>query len=423
MGTENTDESFFDELFRENYGKITGALIRKFGPERFDLIESAIQDAFLKAIQLWPNKGRPEKPLNWLIRVASNSALDHLRHQTRLGAISNDVFNESAEDPTSYFSDEVTDDDLRMLFLCCHPVLPLESQLAFLLKAAYGFNVKEIAKAFVSTEEAIAQRLVRAKQKIRQEKVAFELPEGPELAERLDAVALGLYLLFNEGYSASEGEQLVRRNLCEDAIRLTKKLVLHPLGNVPMIHALLALMLFHNARMATRTDAVGNLLLLKDQDRSCWDKAILEEGSLHLSLAMGRSEISRYHLEAGIAALHVFARSWEETDWAQITANYEMLERISPSPVVTLNRIAATLHGSGPERALIELQKSENVLAGLDYYLYPAVAAEIHSRLGNYEEAAKRCRQALRLAGTNAEKAFLMSKLMQFEANDCARKG
>ena len=157
MGTENTDESFFDELFRENYGKITGALIRKFGPEQFDLIESAIQDAFLKAIQLWPNKGRPEKPLNWLIRVASNSALDHLRHQTRLGAISNDVFNESAEDPTSHFSDEVTDDDLRMLFLCCHPVLPLESQLAFLLKAAYGFNVKEIAKAFVSTEEAIAQ--------------------------------------------------------------------------------------------------------------------------------------------------------------------------------------------------------------------------------------------------------------------------
>ena len=423
MGTEITDESFFDELFRENYGKITGALIRKFGPERFDLIESAIQDAFLKAIQLWPNKGRPEKPLNWLIRVASNSALDHLRRQTRLGAISNDVFNESAEDPISHFSDEVTDDDLRMLFLCCHPVLPLESQLAFLLKAAYGFNVKEIAKAFVSTEEAIAQRLVRAKQKIRQEKVAFELPEGPELAERLDAVALGLYLLFNEGYSASEGEQLVRRNLCEDAIRLTKKLVLHPLGNIPMIHALLALMLFHYARMATRIDAVGNLLLLKDQDRSCWDKAILEEGSLHLSLAMGRSEISRYHLEAGIAALHVFARSWEETDWAQITANYEMLERISPSPVVTLNRIAATLHGSGPEQALIELQKSENVLAGLDYYLYPAVAAEIHSRLGNYEEAVKRCRQALRLAGTNAEKAFLMSKLMQFEANDCARKG
>lgn len=418
MGTENTNEGFFDELFRENYGKITGALIRKFGPEQFDLIESAIQEAFLKAIQLWPSKGRPEKPLNWLIRVASNSALDTLRHQTRLGAISDNLFSELVDEPTNYFPDEVTDDDLRMLFLCCHPALPLESQLALLLKAACGFNVREIARAFLSAEEAIAQRLVRAKQKIRQEKIAFELPGGPYLAERLDAVALGLYLLFNEGYSASEGEQLVRRNLCEDAIRLTKKLVLHPLGKVPMIHALLALMLFHYARMPTRTNAVGNLLLLKDQDRSCWDKAVLAEGSLHLSLAMGHCEISRYHLEAGIAALHVFAPSWEETDWAQITANYELLERISTSPVVTLNRIAATLHAYGPERALMELQKSENALAGLDYYLCPAVAAEIHCRLGNYGEARKSYRQALSLVGTKAEKAFLISRLREIQAND-----
>jgi RNA polymerase sigma-70 factor, ECF subfamily len=220
MSIENTKEGFFHELFRENYGKITGALIRKFGPERFDLIESAIQEAFLKAIQLWPSKGRPEKPVNWLIRVASNSALDNLRHQMRLGAMSDDLSNESTDEPPSYFSDEVTDDDLRMLFLCCHPVLPLESQLALLLKAVCGFNVREIAKAFLSTEEAIAQRLVRAKQKIRQENIAFELPDGLELAERLDAVTLGLYLLFNEGYSASEGEQLVRQSLCDDAIRL-----------------------------------------------------------------------------------------------------------------------------------------------------------------------------------------------------------
>ncbi|MBV8277814.1 MAG: sigma-70 family RNA polymerase sigma factor [Verrucomicrobia bacterium] len=413
MRSDIADQTFFDELFRENYGKITGALIRKFGPDRLDLIESSIQEAFLKAIQLWPNKGFPDQPVNWLIRVASNFALDNLRGQARLERISEDLPDEVVDRPAAYFSDEVSDDDLRMLFLCCHPDLSSESQIALLLKAACGLSVKEIARAFLSTEEAVAQRLVRAKQKIRERKIMFELPFGAELVQRLEIVALSLYLLFNEGYSASEGRDLVRPGLCEEAIHLTRRLVLHPLGKLPKIHALLALMLFHRARIGTRTDPHGNLLLLKDQDRSRWDKKILQEGAEQLALAMEHGELSKYHLEAGIAALHVFAPSWEETDWAQITSYYEMLEKISPSPVVTLNRIAATLLGQGPERALIELRKSEGTLAGLNYYLYPAIAAEIFWRTGDRAEAEKRYASALRLAGTNAEKVFLASKLRE----------
>lgn len=415
MGDDFSNKRYFDELFRGSYGTIIGALIRKFGPDRLDLIESAVQEAFLKAIQLWPNKGRPDRAVNWLIRVASNYALDNLRHQTRFDAISDDFIDDCAAERSARFSDEVSDDDLRMLFLCCHPALAVESQVALLLKTACGFSVREIAKAFLAKEETVAQRLIRAKQRIRQEKIAFELPPVAALAERLDAVVLSLYLLFNEGYSASGGEDLVRVDLCEEAIYLTKKLIRHPLGQVPKIHALLALMLFHRARVGTRMDSSGNMLLLKDQDRSLWDKRLLQEGSQHLSLAMAQGELSKYHLEAGIAACHVFAPAWDKTDWDQIISYYELLEKISPTPVVTLNRVAATLMGRGAVKALDELRKAQKNLCDLQYYLYPAVAAEIHLQLGNKREARSHYASALRLAGNKAEKAFLASRLRELD--------
>jgi RNA polymerase sigma factor (sigma-70 family) len=415
-------ETFFDELFREHYGKITGALIRKFGPDQLDLIESAIQEAFLKAIQLWPHKGRPDRPLNWLIRVAYNSALDNLNYQKRADVISDVIVDIRTEEPRAYFADEVTDDDLRMLFLCCHPTLPVESQVALLLKTACGFSVAEIARAFLAKEETVAQRLVRAKQQIRREKIAFELPPASELSQRLDAVALSLYLLFNEGYGASEGDNLVREELCEESIYLAKKLVRHSLGQIPKIHALIALMLFYRARIKTRTDSFGNILLLKDQDRTQWDKQLLKEGAKYLSLSMQPGKLSKYHLEAGIAACHVFAPSWHETDWVQIVAYYEMLEALSPSPVVTLNRIAATLMGAGPEKALLELNKAAKNLADLEYYLYPAVAAEIHFQLGHKQKAKSYYSSALRLVRTKAEKTFLLRKLSQIEEGLAASK-
>jgi RNA polymerase sigma factor (sigma-70 family) len=415
MDKDFSHETFFDELFREHYGKITAALIRKFGPDKLDLIESAVQEAFLKAIQLWSHKGRPDRPLNWLIRVAYHSALDNVNYQKRSDVISEVIIDIRTEEPRAYFADEVTDDDLRMLFLCCHPTLPVESQVALLLKTACGFSVAEIARAFLAKEETIAQRLLRAKQQIRREKIAFELPPAGELSARLDAVALSLYLLFNEGYGATEGDNLVREELCEDAIYLARKLVRHPLGQISKIHALMALMLFHRARLRTRTDPFGDILLLKDQYRSQWDKQLLQEGAKYLSLSMQQRELSKYHLEAGIAACHVFAPSWDETDWAQIVSYYELLEELSPSPVVTLNRIAATLMGAGPEKALLELKKAAKNLADLQYYLYPAIAAEIHFRLGDMQKAKSYYSSALRLVGTKAEKTFLLRKLSQLE--------
>lgn len=415
MDKDSSHETFFDELFREHYGEISGALIRRFGPDKLDLIESAVQEAFLKAIQLWPHKGRPDRPLNWLIRVAYNSALDNLIYEKRSDVISDVIIDIRTEEPRAYFADEVTDDDLRMLFLCCHPTLPVESQVALLLKTACGFSVAEIARAFLAKEETIAQRLVRAKQHIRREKIAFELPPASELSTRLDAVALSLYLLFNEGYGATEGDNLVREELCEDAIYLARKLVRHPLGQISKIHALMALMLFHRARIKTRTDLFGDILLLKDQDRSQWDKQLLQEGAKYLSLSMQQRELSKYHLEAAIAGCHVFAPSWDETDWAQIVSYYELLEELSPSPVVTLNRIAATLMGAGPEKALLELKEAAKNLADLEYYLYPAIAAEIHFQLGHKQEAKSYYSSALQLVGTKAEKTFLLRKLSQLE--------
>jgi RNA polymerase sigma factor (sigma-70 family) len=411
MEQDFSHETFFDELFREHYGRITAALIRRFGPGQLDLIESAVQEAFLKAIQLWPYKGRPVRPLNWLIRVAYNSALDNLNYQKRSEVISDVIPDVRTDEPRAYFADEVTDDDLRMLFLCCHPSLPVESQVGLLLKAACGFSVAEIARAFLAKEETIAQRLVRAKQRIRREKIAFELPPASELAQRLDAVALSLYLLFNEGYGASEGDNLVREELCEESISLAKKLARHSLGQTPKIHALIALMLFHRARIKTRTDSFGNILLLKDQDRSQWDKQLIQEGAKYLSLSMRQAELSKYHLEAGIAACHVFAPSWHETDWVQIVSYYEQLEALSASPVVTLNRIAATLMRAGPERALLELKKAAKKLADFEYYLYPALAGEIHFQLGHEEKARSYYSSALQLVRTKAEKAFLLRKL------------
>jgi RNA polymerase sigma-70 factor (ECF subfamily) len=413
MDEDSSQETFLDELFREHYGKIAGTLIRKFGPDRLDLVESAIQEAFLKAIQLWPHKGRPDLPLNWLIRVAYNFALDNLKYQKRSVALSDQIVDTRIEEPRLYFADEVTDDDLRLLFLCCHPTLAIESQVALLLKIACGFSTAEIARAFLSKEGTIAQRLVRAKRQIREEKIEFELPPAAELTQRLDAVALSLYLLFNEGYSASEGENLVREELCEKAIYLARKLVRHPLGQTPKIHALVALMLFHLARMETRTDFRGEMLLLKDQNRNLWDKRLLQEGATHLSLAMEQGELSKYHLEAGIAACHAGARNWEETDWTQILVYYELLEEVSPSPIVTLNRIAATLLSAGPEKALFELDKAAKVLADLNYYLYPAVAAEIHLQLGDEKKAKAYYSLALKLAGNKAEKNFFQKKLTQ----------
>jgi RNA polymerase sigma factor (sigma-70 family) len=387
------------------------ALLRQFGTERIDSLESATQEAFIKAIQLWPLKGRPENPLNWLIKVAHNAALDEMRDSKRNVPITNELDLGVSEERKYFLPNELNDDELRMFFLCCHPVLSIESQVAFLLKTACGFSVTEIARAFLTKEETIAQRLVRAKQKLREEQIEFGLPPANELSNRLDPVAMSLYLLFNEGYGASEGENLVRDELCDEAIHLTRELIRHPLGQDSKIYALMALMLFHRARINTRTDSLGNILLLRDQDRNLWDRKLIMEAAKFLALSMKEDRMSKYHLEAGIAAGHALAPSWEETNWSQILSYYELLEKISPSPVVTLNRIAVHLAKDGPERALQGLTMFEKSFKDLEYYMYPSIAAEIHFQLGDKNKAKVFFSSALKLARTKSERTFLEKKL------------
>lgn len=298
-----------------------------------------------------------------------------------------------------------------MMFLCCHPSLSREAQVALTLKTVGGFGVSEIARAFLVSDETIAQRLVRAKRKLREIPVPFALPPSDELAERREAVLQVLYLLFNEGYSAGEGEDLVRRDFIAEAIRLGSLLAGHDLGNRPEVHALLALMLLQASRWETRVDTAGNLLLLADQDRAQWDRQAIQAGLIHLQQAGLGNEITEYHLLAGIAACHAVAPSYEKTDWQKILFYYDSLMTIHPSPVVALNRAVALAMVRGPRAGLAALDEIKSSPELRNYYWLPATYGELFERLGEHERAASCYREALRYMGNETERRFILKKL------------
>jgi RNA polymerase sigma-70 factor (ECF subfamily) len=302
-----------------------------------------------------------------------------------------------------------------MMFVCCHPLIPSEAQAALALKTLCGFGVPEISRAFLTTDAAIAKRLVRAKQKIRQAKIRFEIPVGEELGRRLDGVLQSLYLLFNEGYKASSGDRLVREDICQEAIRLTSLLVEHPAGNQPRTHALLALMLLDAARLPARVDGQGNLLLLKEQDRSFWDQAMLARGMFHLAQSAAGEEITVYHLQAGIAACHSAAKDYESTDWRQILSLYDQLVKLDRSPVVALNRaiVLANIHGPKAGLDAIGAIRDREVLN--TYYLLHAVLGEFEARLQHTKAAARHFQKSLELAETRSEEQFLTKRLQACE--------
>ena len=284
--------------------------------------------------------------------------------------------------------DEIADDSLRMMFVCCHPQIPREAQVALALRTLCGFSVAEIASAFLTTEAAIAKRLTRAKQRIRSARIAFEIPAGEELTARLNGVLQTLYLLFNEGYKASVGERLIREELCQEAIRLTELLAGHAAGNQPKCQALLALMFLNAARLPARTDAEGNILRLKEQDRSRWDKPMIARGMFHLAQSASGSEISEYHLQAGIAACHCAASNFEDTDWRQILSLYDRLVELDDSPVVALNRAVAVANVHGPAAGIAAVKSIRNCKELQSYYLLYAVLGEFEARLGRPQSAA-----------------------------------
>jgi RNA polymerase sigma-70 factor (ECF subfamily) len=401
-----------DHLFRQKAGQITAILVKIFGIEYIDLAEDVVQDALIKAIQQWPFSGVPQNPGGWLLQAAKNRALDILRRETTFRAKQPELLRQVNQTMDIHSDKNLFEDEqLTLMFTCCHPQLNQENQTALILKTLCGFSVDEIARAFLSTPTTIAQRLVRAKRKIKDDNIRFELPQDKELKLRLSTVLHVLYLLFNEGYSATEGEDLVRQDLCEEAVRLATLLAAHPTGNSPETHALLALMLFHASRFPTRTDSDGNLIVLSEQDRTKWDRQMIQRGYYHLDRAATGKAMSEYHLQASIAACHASAQNYESTDWKAILGFYDMLILMNRSPVLLLNRAVAICMLEGTSLGLEELDKLKNLPSLKDYYLLPATYAEFHRLAGDHKKAKEYYQKTLELVRTKPERQFITNRL------------
>jgi RNA polymerase sigma factor (sigma-70 family) len=411
-----------DHLFRHEAGKLVSVLTGIFGIDRLQLAEDVVQEALLRAMQTWPYYGVPKNPAAWLTQTAKNLAVDLIRReklfydkQPQIITFIEQWSPDPATGDSASFDNEIKDGSLRLMFACCHPQLPPEAQTALALKTLCGFSPAEIASAFLTTEVAIAKRLTRARQRIRELGIPFEIPSGGELSTRLEGVLQTLYLLFNEGYKASSGDSLVREELCSEAIRLATLLAGHPAGDQPSVHALLALMLLNGARLPARVDTDGNILRLKDQDRSSWNTAMIGRGMLHLSQSASGDQLSVYHLQAGIAACHCTASDYESTNWPRILSLYDHLVALDDSPVVALNRAVAVANVNGP-RAGIEAVEAMRNRAQLDsYYLLYAVLGEFEAQLNNFPAAVNHLRKALQLAELKSEQFFLSKKLRDCE--------
>ena len=404
-----------DRLFREESGRILGSVIRLVGD--FDRAEEAMQEAFAVAVERWPMEAVPANPRSWIVGTARHKALDRLRRERIFAAKAPLLREEEAvgEKNSSFdASDELPDDRLRLLFTCCHPALALEAQVALTLHTLGGLTTEEVARAFLVPVPTIAQRLVRAKRKIRDAGIAYRIPAREDLPERVEGVLATLYLVFNEGYAATAGDALVRRELSSESIRLAR-LVVELLPGEREARGLLALLLLTDARRDARVDAGGDLVLLEDQDRRRWDHAKIAEGLALLPGALSGSPAGPYAIEAAIAALHARAAAPNETDWRQIAALYDTLQRVRPSPVVALNRAVAVAMAEGPEAGLPLIEEIEGSGALAGYHLLHAARADLLRRLGRHAEAAASYREALALAGNEPERRFLSRRLEDAE--------
>ena len=412
-----------DDLFRNESGKLVSVLTRMFGIERMQLAEDVVQEALIRAMQTWPYYGIPQNPAAWITQTAKHLALDVIRReksfQDKQLAIIFSVEQWSIDTngaDSVVFETEINDGRLRMLFACCHPSIPHDARVALALKLLCGFSTGEIASAFLTSEAAIAKRITRAKQRMRESNVSFEIPVGDELIERLGAVEQTLYLLFNEGYKASSGESIIREDLCDESIALTALLAEHPVGNTPRMHALLALMLLNAARIPARVDPSGHILRLSEQDRSRWDNAKIARGMHHFDQSARGSELSEYHLQAGIAAYHCAAPDFDSTDWPKILALYDQLLAADPSPVVALNRAVAVAHVHGPQAGIMAVYAIPDRHLLESYYLHYAVLGEFEAEAGRMDAASAHFKRALELTEMHSERELLEKRLRECNA-------
>ncbi len=402
-----------DLLFRQRAGQLAATLTRILGLKHLDRVDDLVQDAFVQALKKWPYSGVPDNPAGWVLRVAKNRAVDELRRQGRWREKRDELERSilpAAEAGRAFFSTELTDDQLRMTFACCHPALPRDAQVALTLKTVGGFSVDEIARAFLATRATIAQRLVRAKRALKDARVELKIPAADALPGHLDAVLEVLYLTFNEGHGASAGDALVRGELCEEAIRLVELIAAHPVVGGPKVHALAALFLFQAARLPARVDAGGEQVLLAEQDRSRFDRALLRRALEHFRLAAHGDRVTSYHLEAEIASCHALAESYEATDWVRILDCYDRLLELAPSPVVALNRVVAVARVAGDEAGREALAAIGQDPALERYGPRYAIEAELLERAGRTRQAAAAWSRALALTTSEPVRRYLQRR-------------
>ncbi|MBL7739509.1 MAG: sigma-70 family RNA polymerase sigma factor [Chitinophagaceae bacterium] len=411
----NNINQLADHLFRHESGKMVSVLSRLIGLQNIEAAQDIVQDTLLQAMSTWSYGKIPDNPSAWLYRVAKNKAIDLLRRQKRFKEIAPQyaylLQSEYTLSPTVnnlFLENEIQDSQLRMMFACCHPAIPEESQIALTLKTLCGLSVNEIARAFLTHDETISKRIYRAKEKIKNANIGLEVPASDELPQRVDAVLKSLYLLFNEGYNSSHPDQLIREDLCEEAMRLCLLITQHPLTAYPRSKALLSLMCFQASRLNARLDDKGHIILLKRQDRSKWSLSLIKKGFDYIDDAAEPFEVSGYHLEAAIASLHAAASSFERTDWKSIYHLYEMLYQLQPNPVVAMNKAIASAYAVSKQKALEELQQ----IKGLEqHHLYYASIGEMYFELEQKENAKNYFKKAFRLTHSQTERQLLLEKI------------